>query len=127
MPIHKLASEVDTHALTASVNEALIGLGDNHHAVAASLESQGVRGLRRNCYLCPLVKFVEKQARGLGKHSWVVTVGSGGWTAACVVDKRTYTARSPLPHACLAFIGAFDTGLFPKLDHDQEPSSCAAT
>jgi hypothetical protein len=101
--------------LTSQVNELLQDLGDSSYAVAASLQSMGVTGFRRNSSSCPLARYIhavtvsDRRVSKVQVDRRVVAITRRhAW-----ISKRVMVV---LPTALQEFVVRFDRGDFPMLE-----------
>ena len=117
----KLKGAGRRQGLTIQVNELLRDLGDSSFVVAATLQSMGVTGMRRNSSSCPLARYIHAVTvadRRVGKvqvdRRVVAITRRRAW-----ISKRVMVA---LPTALQEFVVRFDRGDFPMLECGSEGS-----
>ena len=92
-----------TDAIQGKLSELLSALGDTPEQVALILESEGVKGVRRQVDLCPVAQYLTDKA-GIPVAMGIWTV----WTLDHVEVK--------VPRCVTEFVFMFDKDKFPHLD-----------
>ena len=114
----KLKGTGRRQGLTIQVNELLRDLGDSSFVVAATLQSMGVTGLRRNSSSCPLARYIhaatvaDRRVAKVQVDRRVVAITRRSW-----FSKRVMVA---LPTPLQEFVIRFDRGDFPMLECGKE-------
>lgn len=88
----------------------LESLGGTSQEIATQLESDGIKGTKRNASSCPISIAL---TRSLGGHYYI------GNLTGCRRSADTSTTFK-IPNAIMTFIHEFDSGAFPQLITVQE-------